>query len=591
MPRILWTLIFVLLPFLPLNSQEPKTVPDSRARAVYVLEENAVAILNDADLTVRTRIPFTKPPKAIRHIYWSAGCLSPQCAPFYVRWRGHDPETLSLIFRGRLLTIDTNAETAVGEDELGCDARWAGRNRSGQLAVAICEGNPKERRPNVLLSLDARHGKVLQRREVETTSKLSIWVDDQTILFLYPGTPFEKPEKRKLARVEVVDFPSLQVRTTIPLPGQMQYYQWWDEGGLLLVTDPGVNDKNPAKMVPGKLYVVDPKAAKVTATVELGAGPGPLAWDAERKAFYFLSIPKKVDAANPASVNLFDGTKITTRFKLEEQPLMLVAAPDHSQIFVLTAKQLRLLNPDLSSEQGTIPLPHPPSGMVFMDPPTLAYVLHTDSSAVSAVDLSGKKVVATLTTGRASVKFWKEVAAAAATGLSQSPSMMVLNPMLYGHEYTVPNANTDALVGPDGKTLYVYNNQSGDVTIIDSVTQAILAKVPGGAGARQIVPGKKYMVLLGPGVTVIDLDKRDVYAKYPLRGLVFLCTCGEHTYSSRLSNKAFKDEGWAEGDLLRMDLGTGKTVTATGVKGLPLLPAFDQGLFADLEVALGGAVE
>jgi hypothetical protein len=99
------------------------------------------------------------------------------------------------------------------------------------------------------------------------------------------------------------------------------------------------------------------------------------------------------------------------------------------------------------------------------------------------------------------------------------------------------------------------------------------------------------MVLLGPGVTVIDLDKRDVYASYPWRGLVFLCTCGEHAYSSKLGNKAFKDEGWVESDLVRMDLATGTTVTASGVKGLPLLPAFEQVVSSDLEVALGGVVE
>ncbi|MBZ5599491.1 MAG: YncE family protein [Acidobacteriia bacterium] len=574
MPRILWALLFVLLPGLPLNAQEPKTTPDNRAHAVYVLEENAVAILNDEDMTVRTRVPFTKPPKTTRWMsYW--GCFGSLCPPpYYIRWHGHDPETLALIFRGRLLTIDMDAETAVGEDELGCDARWAGRNRSGQLAVAICEGNLQEHRPNVLLSFDARHGKILQRREVETTSKLFSWVDDQTILFLYPGTPWEKPAKRKPARVEVVDFPSLQVRTTISLPGSMVYYQWWDEGGLLLVTDPGVNDKNPAKMVPGKLYIIDPKAAKLTATVELGPGPGPLAWDAERKAFYFFSIPKKVDAATPATVNLFDGTRITTRFKLEEQPLMIVAAPDHSRMYVLTTGQIHLLNPDLSGEQGTIPLSDPPSGMVFMDPPTLAYVLHSASSAVSAVDLSGKKVVAKLTTGRGSVKFWQDVASVANT------------------RYTAPEANTDALVGPDGKTLYVYNDQTKDVTIIDSATQAILAKVPGSNGQHQCVPGKKYMVLVYPGLTVIDLNKRAVHAKYPSNDMVFLCPCGEHAYLSNLSNKAYKDQGWVDHDLVRIDFATGKTVTAAGVKGLPLLPrpGLDQ-ISSEPGVVLGGAVE
>jgi DNA-binding beta-propeller fold protein YncE len=350
----------------------------------------------------------------------------------------------------------------------------------------------------------------------------------------------------------------------------------------LFLTDTGNNDKNPTKAKTGRIYALDPAGAKLSEGVDVGMGPGPLAWDAEMKVFYLLNIPRKLEVAKPA-VLVFNGERVVRRLELPRLPYSMVKSPDHQRFYVLEEKALTIVDGLLNKVEGSIPLGKPPQGLIFLDPPARGYVLHPFSSAVTSVNLAEGRVNSQITTGRGSIKFLQELGAIAATTLSGMASYAVYgNYWVTGQIITVPRPSTDALLAPDGRTLFVYNSRTVDITIIDTLTDQVLSMHPGGGAGRRFLQDGQFFLIQAPrDLTLVETETRVVRPKFKIPASPTLCPDGRHAYAWNMKNH----KNWGEDDVALIDLeaGTVKT-TFPGVRGPVFFPSFtseDEDLPAD----------
>ncbi|MCP4202362.1 MAG: hypothetical protein GY769_10565, partial [bacterium] len=220
-----------------------------------------------------------------------------------------------------------------------------------------------------------------------------------------------------------------------------------------------------------------------------------------------------------------------------------------------------------SAVERRIPLPATPTAMLFLDPPDRAFVSFLASSQVSVIDLAESRILADITIGRTGKKL------ALATAAALSP---VFGPI----PYTVPNPETSGLLSPDGRTAFLINTQTVDLTAVDTESFEVVEKFPGslpavvldgralaafkvkdfvlfdletrkalpemelGLGASSISPSGRYAWTgLGSGTAVFDLEARRRVKLFPdVTGqIVFVTTQSRET----------REKPWEESQRLR----------------------------------------
>jgi DNA-binding beta-propeller fold protein YncE len=570
MSRLARLSLILLLVVIPISS------PAEEAARAFVLEEKALTVIDDGDFSIKARIPFDPPPVPQKKPWLPYG---PGGIAHHTYWVSKDNTRLTVIFRNAFLVFDLFALKLIGQDDLGCMPSIAIRSDDGNAAYVLCSGVEKEKKPSRLVSADSKTGRVVSRLELTQEPDYLSMPDNSTLVAVGMGKPFEKPEKRKPGWVQVFRGPVLESRASLPVPGPVTYFQWDPKMTRLYLTDTGNNDKNPQKAKPGRLYAFDPVEPKLSEGVDIGMGPGPLAWDAEMKVFYLLNIPRKIEVAKPA-VLVFNGERVVHRLELPRLPFSMIKAPDHKRFYVLEEKALTIVDGLLQKVEGSIPLGKPPQGVTFMDPPNRAYVLHPYSSAVTSVNLSEGRVGTQITTGRGSIKFLQELGAAAAGMASGIASYSVYGSYwVTGQVIMTPRPSTDALLSRDGRTLFVYNSRTVDITIVDTLTDQVLGMHPGGGAGRRFIQNGKFFVIQAPGdLTLVETETRIVRPKFKIPAWPNFCPDGHYAYAWRLKN--FKN--WGEEDVALIDLeaGTVKT-TFPGVRGPVFFPTMNR---EDLDV-------
>ncbi len=547
----------------------PALAPAPAADRAFVLEEKALTVINDSDSSIQAHIPFDPPPVPEKKAW---GMYGPGGLAYHTYWASRDNVRLGVVFRNFFLAFDLNVLKLIGQDDLGCMPSLVVRSDDGDTAYCLCSGAPKEKKPARLLFADLRTGHVVSRLELKQDPDYLGMSDATTLLALGYGTPFEKPEKRKPGWVQIFRGPVLESRATVPVPGPVTYAQWGPKKLRFYLTDTGNNDKNPAKAKTGRIYAFDPVEAKLSEGVDVGMGPGPLAWDSEMKVFYLLNIPRKLEVAKPA-VLVFNGERVVRRLELPRLPYSMVKSPDHKRFYVLEEKALTIVDGLLEKVEGSLPLGKPPQGLIFLDPPSRGYVLHPASSAITSVNLAEGRVNHQITTGRGSIKFLQELAAIAASTMSQMASYAVYgNYWVTGQIIMTPTPSTDALLAPDGRTLFVYNSRTVDITIIDTLTDQVLSMHPGGGAGRRFVQNGKFFLIQAPrDLTLVETETRVVRPKFKIPAWPTLCPDGRHAYGWSMKN--FKN--WGEDDVVLIDLEAGTVKTPLpGVRGPVFFPTF-----------------
>jgi hypothetical protein len=250
-----------------------------------------------------------------------------------------------------------------------------------------------------------------------------------------------------------------------------------------------------------------------------------LSWDEKTGLFYVLTRPRKTPGAG-ASLLLIARDRIREELELPRPPRAVALAPDRREIYVLEERGITIVNGEASAKIGTLPLTRPAAAMLFLDPPTRAYVLHAGSDVVSAIDLEERRVLAEVTTGRTGVKIGQAVALAAGVALSGAGYMM---PTVT----TLPSPETLGLVAPDGETAFLTNSQTNDVTVIATADHHVIAKF-GGGSLRLLADGRTLAALQPATLQLWDIANRRLLPEIDIGmgiGDRIFCPDGLHLWS------------------------------------------------------------
>jgi DNA-binding beta-propeller fold protein YncE len=154
-----------------------------------------------------------------------------------------------------------------------------------------------------------------------------------------------------------------------------------------------------------------------------------------------------------------------------------------------------------------------------------AYVLHAGSSQMSILDLAARKVTKKLTTGRP----WKKVRMMLSVAAANSASYLAATQragMFGGTQFYVLSrllpAQTALMIPPDGRTVYVLNSQTRDVTVVDAITSRPVRHIAADGLGMVLLTGQNLFVTERKGKTrfVDSGDFREVEA---------LAFAGEHS--------------------------------------------------------------
>lgn len=498
--------------------------PAEPGRRAFVLGQDKLAVIDDASFSLLATIPLPQ-----RTMTW---------------WLSEDGTRLSVIsqegiFRireaARLTVVDLTTLKALPTVPLDFHFQSALKAKDGRTGYVLFTGRPgkkgAEHVPPSLVRIDAAAGRPAGRRELtEVPTFMTLTGDESALLLFNRGELGTEPAKRRPAHLEILDAGTLEPRAVLDLPGPFADLFWNGDRSLFYLLDPGIDHKQPERAVPGHVYVIDPAAAKLVADLEVGVGPGPLSWDPQKEVFYLLTRPRKAkDAA--ASIQVLDRDRIVKELELPRRPLSVVPAPDRSRFYVLEDAGITIVDGEISGIEGRIPLTRPAANLILLDPPVRGYVLHPDSGVVSAIDLQSRHVLAEVTTGRTGVKVGKWMAAVAATTLGGMQAQMLYGNYALGQVVTVPAAQTGAFVAPDGKTIYVHNSQTNDLTQIDTETQKVLGMFGAGSHLETVLDGK-YLAAPKPGeLVLVDLAARQPLPQIEVPGMTTLCPDGRHAYS------------------------------------------------------------
>lgn len=167
-----------------------------------------------------------------------------------------------------------------------------------------------------------------------------------------------------------------------------------------------------------------------------------------------------------------------------------------SRMILCAKKQGVILNPQTLAELDKIPLPNS-FREVRLAPGEKRLYINQYGDQVVVVDLEKKQEVARFTSGRGSIKFLQEMAAASANALGQINYALTGIPSQY---VQVPQAVQTMAFSPSGNFVYVFNSQTNDITVVETVNHTSPRKVPTGP-----VSGRDFLWQLPGGTHLISV--------------------------------------------------------------------------------------
>jgi DNA-binding beta-propeller fold protein YncE len=431
----------------------------------------------------------------------------------------------------QLTILDLESMKLLGQHELSFNVHLsttAGDGRSGMIVFKGCKAKKKRpARPPSLVAWEAGSGTIIATTPLDGLPD-SIHLLEATglVTLAFHGESANLPAKRAPGRLEVLDAASLIRKRVVQLPGPVVDIVA-DNRSVLFALDRGTDRKKAAETLTGHVYVVDPARDGLIADLEIGIGANLLSWDDQRQTFYVITTSGKARTA-AASFQVIQGSSVVAKIELASEPSGVVPAPDRSRYYLFEANGITVVNEDLSAVLQRIPVEGRPSGMLFSDPPSRAFVSFLGSSRVSVVDLTEGRVLADITTGRTG----KKIALATAE---------VLSPTFGPAPYTMPSPETSGLFSPDGAIVFLKNSQTTDLTAVDTQSFEVLDKLPGSM-PEIVLDGRALAAIKVKDLVLFDLDKRTILPEMELgMGASVISPSGRYVWTSLGSKTAVFD--------------------------------------------------
>jgi len=434
------------------------------------------------------------------------------------RWNNAGKDRLALIIQDGLIgnkpvtlvVIDLESDKVVNSVKLGYEAVRFNTSDDGNRGYIILGGKIWRGTPSVVV-VDTKTGTIVAQSDIKKEpTDFFLNNSGDGLIFVHKGLNAFKANQRRAASIELFDATTLESRKKFDLPGPIKGI-YLDYPGRLYFLNPGVDHKSDKSRAQGEVYVVDRETLDLTATMEVGMAPGQLAWDGELKMFYLLTSPWATRKQAEAQLHLIGGDGIAASIDLPRRPLGAQPSLDREHFYVLYEDDVVRVDRDLKESKKALYLKDSPVQLFEHPDNDHFYALHFDSSDVSVVAGASGKTVDRVKTGRSSKRLTKLAAAAGAqllvTGLvvASGPSFTVdgtahynvpiVNPLGYGDDYQ----RTFATFSETARFLFVYNAATDDVTVIDTASHKIVAKIAGGEDDFRTLNDGKLLCTVSPG--------------------------------------------------------------------------------------------
>jgi YVTN family beta-propeller protein len=415
-----------------------------------------------------------------------------------------------------LVVIDLDADKIVNTVQLGYNVERYSTSDDGNRGYIVLGGKLRKGKPSLVM-VDTMSGTILAQAELADEPD-DFFLNDGGggVILVEGGLNALKPKYREPATLELLDGETLESRKKVTLPGSVTGI-YVDYPGRLHLLNRGVDVTDKDERLQGVIYVVDREDLELKATLEVGMAPAQLAWDEQREIYYLLTSPWATKKQAEAQLHLVGGDAIEASIDLPRRPLAVQPSLDREHFYVLYKDTVVRVDRNLEGAKEMLRLKEPPVQLFEHPDNGYFYVLHYDSPEVSVVNGATGKTVDTIKSGRTSKRIGKFATAVGAqlavAGLvvASGPSFTVGGTAYYNvpivNIYDAEYQRTFAAFSEDATLLYVYNLSTDDVTVIDTKSNEVVAKIAGGEEQFYPVAGGRLMCTVdGSNVRFFDMQ-------------------------------------------------------------------------------------
>jgi YVTN family beta-propeller protein len=560
----------------PASAQElesPADAPAALPLHAYVLDSElkTLSVLDPAEAKVLTSLQLEGEPAGLfrtkdgsRVFLFDFGDRK-----LTVRYGWH-PKTQST-----LTVVDPAEAKVVARIQVGWNLARILPTADGTRLTAICEGyqsqKPEETLPREVVSLDAGTGEIKGRLAIERSFDVSLLTSDSDMAVLYSAPVTRKNAPTEPGELRLVDVKGPSLLATLKVEGAPSEAIYAPGRRYVYLLERGKRDKKPEKTVRARLQVFSLEEKAHVGNLDVGVEARDTVLDEERGALYVLSDgqPSPENKKPRGALHVVKGADLAASVPIGPIPLFVRHAEDRERMYVVSARDLTIIDPVAWSAIGELPLEeasgglgevavgypmaapnHSPANLSVTPDGRRGFVLYNTASKLLVLDLENRKKVEDVTTGRGGKKFAKFLGAAALSGLATVGSSMTYVPTTPGYMLLV---STDLAMRPDGKFVYANNSQSNDVTIVDTETAAVIDKVPTGGKKLMTFHEKKTLAVIDDtSLHLIDMESNK--------------KVGEVLFASRLSRVTLTPDGTralalTDGAVHVLDGVTGKALT------------------------------
>lgn len=382
--------------------------------------------------------------------------------------------------------------------------------------VVECPGyksqKPGETLPAELVVVDYGTEQEVARLPLKGDAELLVTPDRRTLLTVPAYDWRDMREKPAFGDVQMIDVDTVKVVGTVTVKGMVSSAGISADGDHLYLVDNGGYADNPDKNIPGALMILSIPRRSLLTTIDLGV-PYRVMTDETHDLFMVLSdaAPRKGEKPQDGFLHIVKGGKPLSAVRTAHRPHFATQSPDGSRLYVVSPDCVSVVDYPTFANVSRIPLGEEVYVREFAVTENGATGVGAGGYKTAAVvNLREKKLTATLTTGRGSVRFMQALGAGLATygSMSAAASSGSGSGTYTYNIYRVRPGHTSVALSSDDKFAYILNTGTNDVTIIDLAGARVVSKVPVAGDLTpeiQLMPNGRSVAILGQlFLTMID---------------------------------------------------------------------------------------
>lgn len=510
-------------------ASEPRAfLLDTGANSVIVLDPETVAIqatvpVEGGSLKTMIQIPHSK-----RLAVFDQG---PGKGTLRYGW--HPDGKASVSF------VDMDSMKITSRLELGWGIGEVLATDDGKGIAVLCPGytsqKPEETLPAEVVLINTESAQITGRFPVKPPLNLLLTPDSRTLITF--TSAWRYGDHSRTPEVQFVDFETAKLLGKLSPSKAVTSAELSADGQYLYLLDPGERSVKVEKNVNGFLVVVSTSTRTELSAIDVGSAPRGLIHDSASDRILILSddAPARKRAETSGALRVFKGPETVAVTPVDYSPALLTTSPDGTVLYVAGPDCVSAVDPSSYKVINEIDFEeargggHRRTGRELRDfaitpDGKRGIAVYPLGDKVAVLDLEQKKSLASLKTGRGSVRFAQIMATGLENYNAQQSAQSMANETGISQTYTIKTirpASVAVALSQDSKFAYALNSQTSDVTIIDAQAATVLSKV-GVARSSEIetMPGGNAIAVLGMfDITFIDTKTNEKIDRLKVGGL------------------------------------------------------------------------